>query len=950
MTQTANEEYKIAVTGMAGVFPESDSVFQLWKNIVEKKILIREYTTGELSDDFLQSKLTQNESLVPFKGSINNLDCFDFEYFKLSKADATEIDPQQRILLQITYNALRDAGYDPENLRTRAIAVYASCSSSSYMKILEEAQGSTSDLLGSLGNFRDLIAARIAYTFNLHGPAVNIQTGCSSSLTAIYEATKSLLSNECSVAVVGSSSLRVPQNEGHIYQEGGIYSNDGMCRPFDERGTGTVSGNGCAAVILKRYEDAVADGDRIYCVINTILANNDGNRKASIAAPSIDGQKELIQEVLEVSQIGIDEIGFIETHGTGTRLGDPVEFEALKSAFGPYDEKVKCAIGSIKANIGHLDSTSGISGFIKAALSLYTGVYPPHPLFTIANSELKMENSPFYVNINPLILHAQEKRYGCVTSLGIGGTNVFAVLERVNKNLRPDLKDCKRFVPIDIFQTDQIVRWKDSIEEFLELHPQLFEDFTCQLSNKKTYKSGILIERVSGKTNYYLGKNLVTTKVAKIAFVFPGAGSFYKSCLSELVRACPEIDRILKLTIDDIEHAETKSLLQTIFNELVSERLFQEAVKNPQTNLLITFIINHVVGSFLTQNGVHPEIMLGHSLGEYNALVLAGILSLKDALRIVQKRGEIFSRINGFKILKVNCSREDIEKISEEIEIISITAKQNLSLVISETKIDYLIKTLLSLGIGYSIVPISVPAHSKHLDGYMAEFHKFVADFKFSNGKIKIVSNVNGQILNIDVNQWPTYLTNHLRQTVLFCDGIEKCISLGIDTFIQIGAGYDLVANIDCDRTLNKLSSIGNELDSEIGTLLSLKHLLNNDIEGPEQLRKPSPNYPFLRTKCWPEKKIILANKITPASHFIEVLSPIRLSAKFACKNMLDFPTYDDILTNSAPAAVLDWNLDFHVPENVFLLISMIRTLDKKLTIKKILYIVRSKNEHFVQL
>lgn len=928
----SGNEFKIAIIGMAGVFPQSDSIAELWNNLLCKKILVKKFEEGELAPDFLALAKIHGENFLPFRGAIHNLECFDHEFFKMTLADAIELDPQQRFFLQVSYNALRDSGHTPNKLKSRNVGVYASCSPSTYVDVLKSARGESLDIMGATGNLRDLIAARVSYAFNLHGPAVNVQTGCSSSLSAVYEACKGLLSSECEMAIVGGSSLRGPQNGGHVYQEGGIYSKDGLCRPFNKESSGTVTGNGCAALILKRYEDALSDGDRIYCVINTILANNDGNRKASIAAPSVEGQSELISDVLSVSKVAIEEIAFIETHGTGTALGDAVELEALKLAFSGSHGHEKCAIGSIKANIGHLDSTSGITGLIKATLSLYTGIFPAHPSFQTPNPVLKMSESPFFVNSENLLLHVN-KKYAGVNSLGIGGTNVFAILEKIDqpKKISGDLE---KFLPVRVARKEQIEQWKSSILEFLELNPNSFDKLNCDVEGSNLSTSGILLRRVAGINSIFHSKNILKTQVNKIVFVFPGGGSYYRNALSKLSQEDKDVRILLDKVLHLLESSPYHTNLISFFNTSMDDLQFEKIADEPTLNLLITFIINHVVASSLLFQGIKPDFFIGHSLGEYNALVLSGYLGLTDAIKIVHKRGEIFSRIHGFQILNLSCDLEKLKDFAPDAQVIALNGLNNLSVVLPEAEVEAFSAKLLISGIPYSEVNIHVPAHSIYLNPYLQEFRDFLSDFIFNQGTIPVISNVSGKPIQ-DQELLIDYLAQHLRETVKFSSGINYCLEAGSNTFIQIGAGFGLVSEVNEKGELNRLSSIGSSVEEEVGMylclgkLLSLKSIILDGHSGP--------NYPFVLKRCWPDQVSHKFKNEQKARHFIEVLNPVR--------SLNHLQKSEEIQSKSENYEVLTWNIDFYEIKNVMSLLNILADLEKTTTTAKRIYLVRSKGE-----
>ena len=430
---------EIAIIGAAGQFPESETLESFWQNLSQGKELITFFSDDELLEEGIDPSLLRNTHYMKAKGFLEHADCFDAEFFGFSRREAEVLDPQQRRLLEWAWSALEVAGYDSEQYKG-LIGVFACSSLSSYfyLNLLPQLYNSTQNLqdemLMVMGNEKDFLATRISYKMNLKGPSKSIQTACSSSLVAVHDACQSLLNYECDIALAGGVSITFPQKNGYLYSKEGISSPDGHCRAFDHLAAGTLTGNGGGVVVLKRLQDALADGDTIYSIIKGSCVNNDGADKVGYTAPSIKGQANAIITAHLAARVDPATITYVECHGTGTILGDPVEIQALTQAFQvsiPKNLKQFCAIGSVKTNMGHLDAAAGIAGLIKTMLALHFKQIPPSLNFEKPNPKISLEDSPFYVNTKlvPWVSNQTPCRAG-VSSFGIGGTNAHVVLEK----------------------------------------------------------------------------------------------------------------------------------------------------------------------------------------------------------------------------------------------------------------------------------------------------------------------------------------------------------------------------------------------------------------------------------------------------------------------------------------------------------------------------------------
>ncbi|WP_144019795.1 beta-ketoacyl synthase N-terminal-like domain-containing protein, partial [Burkholderia pseudomallei] len=425
----------VAIIGMSGAFPGASDVREFWRNLEAGRCSLERYTEQELLDAGVDPAHLKSPQYVPVGGRMRDIECFDNEFFGISNHDARLMDPQQRVFLQLAWHAFEDAGFVP-GAHPGRVGVYAGVSLNSYLHTIvfrsDEVDLDRDGQSILFGNLSDYLTTRLSYLLDLKGPSVNIQTACSTSLVAIHEACQGLLSYQADVALAGACSINVPNTRGYLYSQDSFFSPDGRVRAFDEQAAGTVFSNGAGLVVLKRLDDALRDGDQIYAVLKASAVNNDGSDKVGYAAPSVSGQSAVIRDALHACEIRPEQIQYVETHGTGTSLGDPIEIAALTQAYagerrrGAATRHATCAIGSVKTNIGHIDVAAGVAGVIKTALALRHKTLPASLGFEKANPRLGLESGPFYVNDRTRPWASDTPRVAAVSSFGIGGTNAHA--------------------------------------------------------------------------------------------------------------------------------------------------------------------------------------------------------------------------------------------------------------------------------------------------------------------------------------------------------------------------------------------------------------------------------------------------------------------------------------------------------------------------------------------
>ena len=674
-----DSEAGIAIVGMAGRFPGARNVAQFWRNLLEARETISHFRADELeaaaADDMAARA---SPSYVRARGILDGIEMFDAGFFGINPKEAEILDPQQRVFLETAWEALEDAGYDPQKFGG-LIGVFAGSSNNYYYLQNLLNRGDVTDIVGWLttmmGNEKDYLTTRVAYKLDLKGPALNIQTACSTSLVAVCSAVQSLLSYQCDMALAGGVSVTLPQRRGYLWQEGVITSPDGHCRAFDRDALGTVFSNGVGIVVLRRLHDALADGDTIYAVIKGAALNNDGSNKVSFTAPSVDGHAQLISMAQALGGIDPETISYIEAHGTGTSLGDPIEIAGLTQAFraGGARENGFCGIGSVKTNIGHLDAAAGVAGLIKTALALHHKVLPASLHFTSPNPKLGLEDSPFYVNaqLQPWKSGGTPRRAG-VSSFGVGGTNAHVVLEEAPPIEPGGAARSRQLLVLSARSAAGLDQAAARLKEHLAAADTVdFADvaYTLQTGRRAFSHRRALVccDRDEAlqllvqpdPKRVFSGK--AERQLAGVAFLFPGQGAQYVNMGRALYRS----EARFRSEVDECSEVLRPHLgldLRTILypteadGAAAQERITQTAVTQPAL-----FVIEYALARLWISWGLEPAAMIGHSVGEYVAACLGGTFTRNDALRLLARRALMMQELPSGSMLAVRASAEEIE-------------------------------------------------------------------------------------------------------------------------------------------------------------------------------------------------------------------------------------------------------------------------------------------------
>ncbi|MBV9790209.1 MAG: acyltransferase domain-containing protein, partial [Chloroflexi bacterium] len=749
----------IAIVGMAGRFPGAANVEEFWRNISAGVESLKNFSDEELLAAGVDPALLDHPQYVRVGPALDGIELFDAAFFGYNPREAALLDPQQRLFLTSAYEALEHAGYDSQQF-SGAIGVYAGAGMNTYLinNLLTNRQlaESVSDFQTMISNDKDFLTTRVSYLLNLRGPSVNMQSACSTSLVAVTLACQSLLNHQCDLALAGGVSLRVPQT-GYLYQEEGIRSPDGHCRAFDASAQGTIFGSGVGVVVLKRLSDALTDGDTIHAVIKGAAINNDGAGKIGYTAPSVDGQAQVIAEALAVAGVDPATIDYVEAHGTGTALGDPIEIAALTEAFrATTDASGYCAIGSVKTNVGHLDTAAGVAGLIKTVQALKHQQLPPSLHFERPNPQIDFASSPFYVNSQLTAWPERERpRRAGVSALGIGGTNAHVIVEESPASTESEPGRPWQILLLSAKTATALETATTNLAEHLKQHPeQSLADvaYTLQLGRRSFNHRRVLVcrdrddakEALQSRDPQRVVTHVQEPGARNIAFMFPGGGAQYVNMAAELYAHEPvfkaAIDRCAELLRSHID-ADLRDFLYPANASPEDTRRLEQ----PSLALPALFATEYALAQLWQAWGVKPTAMIGHSLGEYVAACLAGVISLADALALVTLRGQLFEQLPPGAMLSVPLPESDLlPLLGSDLSLAAINGP-TLSVVSGPiTAIEALAQTLAERGIETNRLHIDVAAHSAMLEPMLEPFGAFVRTITLSPPQTRFISNVTG--------------------------------------------------------------------------------------------------------------------------------------------------------------------------------------------------------------
>ncbi len=874
---------EIAIIGMAGRFPGAQNTEEFWNNLQGGIESVTFFNNEQLRAAGVSEEALHSEDYVKARPLLKNIELFDAEFFGYSPREASVTDPQHRLFLECVWESLEIAGYDVERYKG-TIGVYAGISKSSYLYnnlITNPKDTALSDEFESyLFNSPDALTTRAAYKLNLKGPCCTVQTFCSSSLVAVQIACQSLLNYECDIVIAGGVTIVVPQNTGYWYKEGFIPSPDGHCRPFDADAKGTIFGNGVGVVVLKRYEEALKEGDHIEAIIKGSAKNNDGSLKVSYTAPSVTGQAKVIVEALADAEVDPETISYIETHGTGTALGDPTEIEALTKAFRLKTNMNKfCAIGSVKSNVGHLDAASGVTGLIKTVLALKHRQIPPSLHFKRSNPNIDFDSTPFYVNtkLTEWTANTFPRRAG-ISSFGIGGTNAHVILEEAPK---AELSSDTRPYQLLIFSAkteSALEKMTHNFVEHIKKNPEInLADavYTLQIGRKAFNHRRIAvcqnidtaISILKTRDPDHVWSIYQEKRNPPIVFMFTGQGSQYVNMGLDLYRSESEFRLNIDRCSDILQHYLNKDIRRIIYPKNDNIKDAERELNQTYITQPALFTIEYSLSKLWISWGIHPEALIGHSIGEYVAAVLAGVFTLEEALSIVVKRSQLMQNLPSGSMLAVPISNESIiPLLNDDISLAASNAPSYCVVSGEKRAIDLFKSKLAKEGINSRELHTSHAFHSEMMNPILNDFTKEVSKVNLNPPEIPFISNVSGSWITSEQATDPNYWSKHIRNTVRFFEGIEELLKAKNRIFLEIGPGQTLGtlvrmnSNLTDDHTV--LSSLPHPKEHGSDVAFILKTIGKLWLAGIDfnwqklyreesRQRLPLPTYPFERKRYW---------------------------------------------------------------------------------------------------
>ena len=875
----------IAIVGMSAHLPGAASLAQYWRNLRDGVSSIRRLTDSELIEAGVPPGLLRHRDYVPYAARLEQFDHFDAEFFGLSPKDAAIMDPQHRQFLECAWEALENAGHVPERYDGR-IGVFGGCGMGSYFYFnlcsnpdLVENTGMF--LLRHTGNDKDFLTTRVSHIFDLDGPSMTVQTACSTSLVATHYACQSLLNGECDLALAGGVTIELPQGQGYLYKENEILSPDGQCHAFDHRAQGTVFGSGAGIVVLRRLSDALADGDHIWAVIKGSAVNNDGAAKAGYLAPSVEGQADAIAEAHAVAGIAADTIDYVECHGTGTYLGDPIEVAALTQAFHATSDQIgHCRIGSVKTNIGHLDTAAGVASLIKASLALHNRQMPPSLGYEKPNPAIDFEHSPFRVNdrLTDWPRGDHPRRAG-VNSLGVGGTNAHVVLEEAPQAQPPEASDW----PFQIITVSG--RTKAALEAnaaqlaaHLRANPdQPFADVAWTLRNGRRAfeKRRIVVAQdhlEAAKLLEQTDPRRVHTHDAlsrpDVVFLFPGGGAQFVGMGRDLYETEPVFAEWMDRGLNHLQSLEARDIKALWLPEPGQENDAAKALLQPSLQLPLIMITEYALAQLWMSWGIQPAAVAGHSMGENAAACLAGVMSFEDCIGLVHLRGTLFDGVEKGGMISVALPADELRPLlGDALDLgavnspgLSVASGPSAALMTLETELE-------RRGVDYQPIPINIAAHSRMLDPILDRFRAYLERIPLNPPRIPIMSNRTGVAMTDDQATSPDYWVSHLRGTVLFAQCLDTLSDRQNRIFLEVGPGKALSAlarqceGINANQVLSSLRHPEETIEDDRHMLEVLGRIwaLGGNFDWGQiwgearRNRVPLPTYAFQRSRYYIE-------------------------------------------------------------------------------------------------
>ena len=872
---------EIAIIGMAGQFPGAKDIDQYWQTLRDGVESISFFSEEELREAGVDAALLKRSNYVRAGALLDHAEDFDASFFNITPREAEMMDPQHRLFLECAWQALESAAYDPKQYKGW-IGVYAGVSTNAYLLNIYRDQALFNSLDRAqllIGNDKDFFTTRVSYKLGLKGPSLTVQTACSTSLVALHIACQAILNGECDMALAGGSAVKSFQKTGYLYQTGSITSPDGHCRAFEAQANGTVGGDGVGVVVLKLLKKALADGDHIHAVIKGSAINNDAHAKIGFTAPSIEGQAEVIMQALSAAGVKAETISYVETHGTATHLGDPIEIAALAQAFNSSSpDREWCALGSVKTNIGHLDIAAGIAGVIKVALALKYHMLPPSLHFQVPNPAIDFAAGHFYVNNT--LAHWPERafpRRAGVSSFGIGGTNAHAIMEEAP--VRPPSSSSRpaQLLVLSAITPNALEKMQQNLAQCLEHHPEFHladVAYTQQIGRRAfEYRRAIVCTSCEDALAKLRKPSLPPIHAAnsdekRVVFMFPGQGVQHV----DMLKALYEQEPIFREEVD-----KCCSILQPLLSFNPLEIIYPRPEAREETHYLLDqtamaqpclFTFEYALALLWMSWGIRPAAMVGHSVGEYVAACLAGVLSLEAALTLLVTRGHLMQQLPAGEMLALAMAPEEATTWLEEhpsLSLAAINSPRQCVVAGPPEPIQTLADQLDRRNIKHKRLPVSRAFHSQMVEAVMHAFQDAMAQVQLSPPQIPYLSNLTGDWIKPQEATDPTYWTQHLRHTVRFADALDVLKRESYTLFLEVGPKRTLSSLLR--RCYNQvppkliLAPCSGDSEAEPRVLSSMLEALGrlwaagvevdwlNFSAKERRYRLPLPTYPFERQR-----------------------------------------------------------------------------------------------------
>lgn len=823
---TSTTGFEVAIIAMAGRFPKAENIAEFYELLKNGQEGTRVLTDLELIEAGNCYNLISNENYVKKTASVSGKGYFDADLFNYNPADAASLDPQIAMFHECVWEALESAGYNSETY-SGLIGLFAGAAAQ--VKLPVDAVGDTNSFAENFNNYTlsqpDFLCTRIAHKLNLRGPAVRIESACSTSLVAMHFACQSLIAGECDIALAGGVSIQSLKDTGYLYHPDMILSKEGSCRAFDADASGTMVGEGCGVVVLKMLEDAIEHGDTIIAVVKGSAINNDGKMKVGYTAASVEGQVSVIRAALERAEIPPTSVGYIEAHGTGTKLGDPIEIEALADAYN-FSSLEPCAIGAVKTNIGHLGVASGIAGVIKTVLSLQHQCFFPSLHFNSPNPNIDLTGAGLEVSteFRRWSSSSLPRRAG-ISSFGIGGTNAHCILEEYDQVFSSSPSRASQVVCLSANTEQSLInnvknlvqdiktRWMSADEKTLADICYTLSVGRCELVYRFSCVVNDIAELVAQLEAFLLAPKINfcdPKRREKLCYLFPGQGAqfagmgkfLYES--EEVFRSC--IDACLEICAPDVK--------ETLLNCLVSEESAEEVIGQTHIAQPLLFMFESALAMQLAHWGIQSEGMLGHSLGEYVAAHLAGVFCLEDAMRLVLKRAELMQSCKSGGMLSALLTPEEGKQyLRGSIEIAVVNGPDRIVFAGDTSELEDLRLKLDASSVPNSLLRTSHAFHSSFMEPILDEFEFFASGIPTSSPTKQFVSNVTGKWAEPARVQLADYWRFHLRSPVQFGSGVEFLEHNHNWAFVEVGPGEALGKLVSQNANLKKdkkvIASIG---------------------------------------------------------------------------------------------------------------------------------------------